>query len=88
MRLDKFLKVSRIIKRRTVANSVCSVGRVSVNGRAAKPSVRLKEGDIVTIVFGNGSVSFKVLMLSDNVRKENSSQMYELIEDTGDFSKE
>ena len=88
MRVDKFLKVSRIIKRRTVANTVCTVGRVSVNGRPAKPSVRLKEGDVVSIVFGNGVVSFKVLVISDNVRKENCTSMYELIEDTGDFSKE
>lgn len=83
MRLDKFLKVSRIIKRRTVANDVCTLGRVSVNGKAAKPSVRLKVGDVVTIVFGNGSVSFKVLKLAETVRKENASEMYEIIEDNG-----
>ena len=65
MRLDKFLKVSRIIKRRTVANDVCSLGRVEVNGRLAKPSVRLKVGDVVTIVFGNGNVRFKVLIVKN-----------------------
>ena len=70
MRLDKFLKVSRIIKRRTVANDVCSLGRVSVNGKSAKPSVKLKVGDVVTIVFGNGSVSFEVLKIEETVRKE------------------
>ncbi len=80
MRLDKFLKVSRIIKRRTVANDVCSLGRVTVNGREAKPSVKLKVGDIVEVVFGNGTVKFKVLMLNETVRKENASEMYELIE--------
>lgn len=82
MRLDKFLKVSRIIKRRTVANDVCSMGRVSVNGREAKPSVKLKVGDVVTVVFGNGSVQFKVLSIQETVRKEEASSMYELIEDT------
>ncbi len=82
MRLDKFLKVSRIIKRRTVANDVCSMGRVSVNGREAKPSVKLKVGDVVTVVFGNGSVQFKVLSIQETVRKEDASSMYELIEDT------
>lgn len=83
MRLDKFLKVSRIIKRRTVANDVCTLGRVSVNGKPSKPSVRLKVGDIVTIIFGNGSVSFKVLKLEETVRKENASEMYEILEDNG-----
>ena len=81
MRLDKFLKVSRIIKRRTVANDVCSMGRVTVNGRPAKPSVKLKIGDVVTIEFGNGNVSFRVLKLEATVRKEDATEMYELIED-------
>ncbi|MCQ2466811.1 MAG: RNA-binding S4 domain-containing protein [Clostridia bacterium] len=83
MRLDKFLKVSRIIKRRTVANDVCTLGRVSVNGKPSKPSVRLKVGDVVTIIFGNGSVSFKVLKLEETVRKENAAEMYEILEDNG-----
>ena len=82
MRLDKFLKVSRIIKRRTVANDVCSMGRVTVNGRPAKPSVKLKVGDIVTIEFGNGNVSFRVLKLETTVRKEDATEMYELLEDS------
>ncbi len=81
MRLDKFLKVSRIIKRRTVANDVCSLGRVTVNGREAKPSVRLKVDDVVTIQFGNGNVSFRVLKLSDTVRKDDAQTMYEILED-------
>lgn len=80
MRLDKFLKVSRIIKRRTVANDVCSMGRVMVNGREAKPSVRLKIGDEVEIQFGNGSVRFRVLALTEVVRKEDAASMYELLE--------
>ena len=83
MRLDKFLKVSRIIKRRTVANDVCTLGRVSVNGRPAKPSVKLKVGDVVTIVFGNGSVSFEVLKIEESVRKENAAEMYKILEDNG-----
>ena len=82
MRLDKFLKVSRVIKRRTVANDVCSAGRVIVNGKVAKPSVKLKEGDVVSIVFGNGVVTFKVLRIDQQVRKEEASSMYEIIEDT------
>lgn len=82
MRLDKFLKLSRVIKRRTVANEVCSQGRVSVNGKEAKPSVKLKTGDIVTILFGNGEVRFRVLALPESPRKEEASSMYELIEDS------
>lgn len=81
MRLDKFLKVSRIIKRRSVANDVCSLGRVTVNGRPSKPGVKLKVGDVVTIEFGNGNVSFRVLKLSETVRKEEASEMYELLEE-------
>lgn len=82
MRLDKFLKVSRVIKRRTVANDVCSQGRVTVNGRTAKPSVKLKVGDVVSIAFGNGLVTFKVLSIEQTMRKEDASSMYEIIEDT------
>ena len=81
MILDKFLKVTRVINRRTVANDVCQAGRVTVNGRPAKPSVKLKVGDIVSIVFGNGTVTFKVLSLDAVVRKEESASMYELIEE-------
>ena len=83
MRLDKFLKLSRVIKRRTVANDVCQAGRVTVNGKPAKPSVKLKVGDVVTIVFGNGSVSFEVLKIEETVRKENASEMYKILEDNG-----
>lgn len=81
MRLDKFLKVSRIIKRRTVANDVCSLGRVTVNGKESKPGVKLKVGDIVTIQFGNGNVSFRVLKLADTVKKDDAASMYEILED-------
>lgn len=82
MRLDKFLKVSRIIKRRTVANDVCDSGRVTVNGKDAKPGVKLKVGDVVVIKFGNGEVAFRVKELSETVRKEDASSMYELLEES------
>lgn len=88
MRLDKFLKLSRVIKRRTVANEVCSTGRVTVNGKVAKPGTKLKIGDIVAIMFGNGVVSFKVLSLPETVRREEAREMYELIEDTDENSEE
>ena len=87
MRLDKFLKISRVIKRRTVANDVCSAGRVTVNSKPAKPGTKLKVGDVVSILFGNGTVSFRVLDLPLTPRKEDASSMYELIEDTGDFTR-
>jgi len=80
MRLDKFLKVSRIIKRRQIANDVCDAGRVMVNGRSAKPSVRLKPGDEVSIEFGNGTVSFKVLSTAPSIRKEDADSMYQLLD--------
>jgi len=79
MRLDKYLKVSRIIKRRTVANEACSGGRVIVNGKVAKPSHDLKIGDIIELEFGNRKISAKVLSLSEHVRKEEASDMYQII---------
>ena len=80
MRLDKYLKVTRLIKRRTVANDVCQAGTVTVNGKPAKPSVKLKVGDEVAILFGSGEVKFRVLSLQETVRKEEAASMYELIE--------
>ena len=80
MRLDKFLKLSRVIKRRTVANDVCQAGRGTVNGKPAKPSVKLKVGDVVSILFGSGEVTFRVLSLQETVRKEEASSMYELLD--------
>jgi len=79
MRLDKFLKVSRVIKRRTVANEVCAAGRVSVNGKPAKPGAELKVGDILEIGFGNGTTRIRVLDLKETVRKESASTMYEIL---------
>ena len=79
MRLDKFLKVSRLIKRRTVANEACDAGRVTVNGKPAKASVRLKEGDIIEIQFGTKSVKAEVLKLQDTSKKEEAKDMIRYI---------
>lgn len=76
MRLDKYLKVSRIIKRRTVANDACDAGRVSINGKVAKASVEVKVGDIIEIRFGNNLTKVEVLSLKESVRKEGALEMY------------
>ena len=81
MRLDKFLKVSRLIKRRTVANSVSDLGRVLVNGNVAKPAKQLKVGDIITIEYANKIVRAKVLVIPEgNVAVQQATSLYELIE--------
>ena len=80
MRLDKYLKVARIIKRRTVANDACDTERVEVNGKRAKASYDVKEGDIIAVTFGERTVKLKVLMVKDNVAKAEASEMYEIIE--------
>ncbi|HHW22926.1 MAG TPA: RNA-binding S4 domain-containing protein [Clostridiaceae bacterium] len=79
MRIDKFLKVSRIIKRRTLANEACSKEKVTINGRPAKPGSEVKVGDIVEIRFGENTTRIKVLKVSEHVRKEESVEMYELL---------
>lgn len=79
MRLDKFLKVSRIIKRRTVANEACDSSYVSVNGAPAKASRLLKIGDIVEVAFGNKTLKFKVLALNEHVSKNDATTMYEVL---------
>ena len=76
MRLDKFLKVSRLIKRRTVANEACDNARVSVNGRPAKASYDVKVGDVLQIQFGARAVTVEVLQMSENVRKDDAVGMY------------
>lgn len=76
MRLDKFLKVSRIIKRRTVANEVSSQGRVQINDKVAKPSSEVKVGDRISIQFGDRIRQFEVLAISERVKKEETAQMY------------
>lgn len=76
MRLDKFLKVSRLIKRRTVANEACDNGRISVNGRVVKASYDVKVGDRIEISMGARTVAVEVLAVSDNVRKDDAAGMY------------
>ena len=79
MRLDKFLKVSRILKRRSVAADAAKKGRISVNGREAKPAHALKTGDIVEIRFGEGDLRFKVVALKETVKKDEAASLYEII---------
>ncbi len=76
MRLDKYLKVSRLIKRRTVANEACDAGRVLVNGKPAKASAAVKEGDQIEIQFGSKAVKVEVLSVQETVRKEAAAEMY------------
>lgn len=76
MRLDKYLKVSRLIKRRTVANEACDAGRVLINGRAAKAGTAVKTGDVITIQFGSKEVKVEVLDVQEVVRKEEAKEMY------------
>lgn len=76
MRLDKYLKVSRLIKRRTVANEACDAGRVSVNGKVAKASVDVKAGDVIEIAFGNKNVKVEVLEVLDTTKKEQAKDMF------------
>ncbi len=76
MRLDKYLKVSRLIKRRTVANEACDNGRISVNGRIAKASYEVKPGDRIEITLGARTVAVEVVQVADNVRKDDAGAMY------------
>jgi ribosomal 50S subunit-recycling heat shock protein len=79
MRLDKYLKVSRLIKRRTVANTACDAGRVLVNGKVAKASTAVKPGDVLEIAFGNRTVKAEILEVAEDVRKEQAQEMYRFI---------
>ena len=79
MRLDKYLKVSRLIKRRTVANDACDAGRVLVNDKPAKASYDVKVGDVLEIVFGNKSVKVRVLDVQETTRKEQAAELYEYL---------
>ena len=79
MRLDKYLKVSRIIKRRTVANEVCDAGHVVVSGRVVKASYDVKEGDILEIQFGEKVTKYKVLNVTEHATKQTAGDMYEVI---------
>lgn len=79
MRLDKYLKVSRLVKRRTVANEACDAGRIIVNDKVAKASYNVKVGDIIEIQFGNRSQRVKVVSLAETVKKEEAGDMYEYL---------
>ena len=79
MRLDKYLKVSRLIKRRTVANEACDIGRISVNGRVVKASYEVKVGDRLEIAMGARTVAVEVVQVADNVRKDDAVTMYKEI---------
>jgi len=79
MRLDKYLKVSRIIKRRTIANDACDAGRIMVNGKAARASYAVKTGDIITVNLGSTDHEYKVLQVAETVKKEQAGELYELI---------
>lgn len=80
MRLDKYLKVARIIKRRTVANEACDQGRVTVNGQIARASIAVKPNDVIEIKFGNKTCKYEVLEVKETVRKEEADNMYRSVE--------
>lgn len=80
MRLDKFLKVSRIIKRRTVAAASCESEYITVNGKIAKASYNVKEGDVITVAYGTRTASFRVKQIFETQSKEKAAEMYEVVE--------
>lgn len=82
MRLDKYLKVSRLIKRRSVANDACDATRVMVNGKVCKASYQVKLGDLITITFGNKSVTVRVLAIVETTKKSEAVGMYEVVSET------
>lgn len=86
MRLDKFLKVSRIIKRRTVAKEICEQGRILVNGRSAKPGTDIKTGDILNIGFGKNSLEVEVLDTPESIRANLAETIYRIIRNDNDGS--
>lgn len=79
MRLDKYLKVSRLVKRRTVANEACDAGRVMINGRTAKASAAVSVGDVIEISFGNRNVKAEVLSVQESARKEDAQEMFKFL---------
>ncbi len=88
MRLDKYLKVSRIIKRRTVANEACTGGRVEINGRVAKPGADVKPGDRITIRFGQHIGSYEVLSVAETARKDQADTLYRVLEEDAGAAQE
>ncbi len=79
MRLDKFLKVSRLIKRRTVANEACDAGRVQINGKIAKAGTVVKPGDVIEITLGSGVLKAEILTIAETVRKDDAKEMYRIL---------
>ena len=79
MRIDKFLKVSRILKRRTVAQEACGEDKVLINGKIAKPSTKVKIGDIVEVLYSTGSLKFRILNIKETVKKDEANSLYEVI---------
>lgn len=79
MRIDKFLKISRLLKRRTIAQEACDGGRVKVNGKSVKPSYNIKVGDIVELGFNSGTLTFRILEIKETVRKEEADKLYQII---------
>jgi ribosomal 50S subunit-recycling heat shock protein len=79
MRIDKYLKVSRLIKRRTLASEACDQGRVKINDKVAKPGSEVKVGDIIEIQFGNGNTKVEVVSISEHVLKADSKEMYKVL---------
>ena len=79
MRIDKFLKVSRILKRRTVAQEACTEEKVLINGKAAKPSTNVKIGDVVEVLYASGSLKFRILNIKETVKKDEAASLYEVI---------
>ncbi len=88
MRLDKYLKVSRIIKRRTVAKEACDGGRVTINGKVAKAGAEIKEGDVMEIRFGNRVGRYEITDVKEVVRKENAAEMYRVLEESPEIAAE
>ncbi|MBR3740488.1 MAG: RNA-binding S4 domain-containing protein [Clostridia bacterium] len=88
MRLDKYLKVSRIIKRRTVAKEACDGGRVTINGKVAKAGAEIKEGDIMEIRFGNRVGRYEITDVKEVARKENAAEMYRVLEESPEIAAE
>ena len=81
MRIDKFLKVSRVIKRRTVAQEACDGGRIEINGKVAKPSKEVKVGDVVSVTFGNRTMTFEVMSVDEHQTKQSAESMYKICAD-------
>ena len=81
MRIDKYLKVCRLIRRRTMANEACDSDRILINGKVVKPSKEVKVGDVVTVCYGNKTVTVRVLAVAEVVRKEDAATLYEVIDE-------